>query len=157
MKHDKGLQRRDFTSRCAFKPASEPTRNACKYQPKAVITICARSTYLFILAILIPFCTQAGDAYSRPELRSELLQMMAADQKARKEGEANSQDVALLHDRIAVAEGRPQGYATQGRCVEEAGWQPNEIESPKQVDSLREEMGLPPFDSYSERMQQFCQ
>lgn len=182
-----------------------------------------RNSLLFLVAVLMSFCTLADETYSRPELRAELLQMMAADQGAREEGkwekvqeldrehseflsdllresdwprisevgpdgakaawllaqhadhnrdlqkavlqalreylpegEANSQDVALLHDRIAVAEKRSQKYGTQGRCVEDKGWQPNEIEDPKQVDFLREEMGLPPFDSYSERMQQFC-
>lgn len=182
-----------------------------------------RNSILFVVAILISFFSQADETYSKPELRLELLEMMAADQEARKggdwekvqeldreyseflshllresdwprisevgpdgakaawllaqhadhnrdlqkavlqvlteylpEGEANSQDVALLHDRIAVAEGRSQRYGTQGRCVEDEGWQPNEIENPQKVDLLRKEMGLPPLDSYSERMQRFC-
>ena len=181
-------------------------------------------TLLFVVAILMSFCIRADDVYSKPELRAELLQMMTADQEARREGdwnkvqqldrehseflshliqeagwprisevgpdgaraawllaqhadhnselqkavleamteylpegEANSQDVALLYDRVAVAEGRAQRYATQGRCVGEEGWKPNEIANPEKVDLLREEMGLSPFDSYFERMQRFCQ
>lgn len=72
------------------------------------------------------------------------------------EGEANPPDVALLSDRIAVAEDRPQQYGTQGRCVEDQGWQPNEIEDPQKVNLLREKMKLPPLEAYSKRMQRFC-
>lgn len=188
------------------------------------MAVARRNSILFVVALLISFCSYADETYSKPELRDKLLQMMAADQEARKEGdwdkvqkldhehseflsdllresnwprisevgpdgakaawllaqhadhnrdlqkavlqaltkylpegEANAQDVALLYDRIAVAEGRSQRYGTQGRCVEDEGWQPNEIENPQELDLLREEKGLPPFESYSERMQQFCQ
>lgn len=72
------------------------------------------------------------------------------------EEEANPQDVALLSDRIAVAENRPQQYGTQGRCEEGQGWQPNEIEEPQYVHLRREKMKLAPLHSYIERMQQFC-
>lgn len=95
----------------------------------------------------------AQHADHNPDLQKSVLRAL---REYLPQGEANPQDVALLNDRVAVAEGRPQEYGTQGRCVEDQGWQPNEIENPEQVDLLREEMGLPPLDSYSERMQQFC-
>lgn len=72
------------------------------------------------------------------------------------EREANPQDVALLSDRIAVAENRPQQYGTQGRCIEDEGWQPNEINEPQYVHLRREKMQLAPLHLYIERMQQFC-
>jgi len=74
-----------------------------------------------------------------------------------KKGEANPPDVALLHDRVAVANDTPQRYGTQGRCVEGDGWVPREVENISDIANLREEMGLPPFGDYVEKMQSFCQ
>lgn len=61
--------------------------------------------------------------------------------------------VALLDDRIAVAEGRPQKYGSQfhfenGRLV------PSSIDDQAHLDQRRAQMGLPPFNDYQCALQQ---
>jgi hypothetical protein len=54
---------------------------------------------------------------------------------------------ALLYDRVAVYEDRPQRYGSQGDCV--AGRRTlHEIEAPETVDERRAEMGLNPIEEY---------
>ncbi|MBW8881417.1 MAG: hypothetical protein JF615_08350 [Asticcacaulis sp.] len=52
------------------------------------------------------------------------------------------QNYALLYDRVAVAEKRPQRYGTQGRCVGPAHWEPYASEDPDNLDKRRSEVGL---------------
>lgn len=64
-------------------------------------------------------------------------------------GEVSRSNHAYLHDRIAVAEGRPQRYGTQGYCVQGEGrWTPREIEDSELVDNRRAEAGLIPLADY---------
>lgn len=65
------------------------------------------------------------------------------------EGEVSRSNYAYLHDRVAVAEGRPQRYGTQGYCVQGEGrWTPREIENSELVDDIRAEAGLMPIADY---------
>lgn len=44
---------------------------------------------------------------------------------------------AYLWDRVAVHEGRPQRYGTQGKCVSNGRWEPDPLEDPSHVDERR--------------------
>ena len=62
-------------------------------------------------------------------------------------GDLSRDCVALMEDRIAMFEGRPQRYGTQivdGKLYE--------LDDPAAVDSLRREVGLPPIDHYLKQM-----
>lgn len=62
-------------------------------------------------------------------------------------GDFSGQTYALLYDRVAVHEDRPQRYGTQGGCV--AGRHDiYNVEDPETIDERRARMGLEPFDDY---------
>jgi hypothetical protein len=64
------------------------------------------------------------------------------------QGEAEGQSYALMYDRLAVNEGRPQRYGSQLRCVG-GHWQAYPLEDPSNVDERRRSMGLTmPFAEY---------
>lgn len=61
-------------------------------------------------------------------------------------------DYAYLHDRVAVAQERPQRYGTQGHCPVPGAWVPRELEEPLKVDQWRASVGLGSMQEYTERM-----
>ena len=62
-------------------------------------------------------------------------------------GEFDGQRYALLYDRVAESEGRPQRYGSQDACV--AGRLTlHPLEDPERVDIWRAEMGLEPLADY---------
>jgi hypothetical protein len=61
--------------------------------------------------------------------------------------------VALLDDRIAVAEGRPQKYGSQFH-FEGGELVPSPIDDETHLDQRRAQMGLPPFSDYKCALQQ---
>jgi hypothetical protein len=63
-------------------------------------------------------------------------------------GETNPANFAYLYDRVAVGEGRPQRYGTQGRCMGPGDWDPNPLEDASRVDEWRASVGLPPLAEY---------
>lgn len=79
-----------------------------------------------------------------PAFQAESLPFLEA---AYKSGDVTGQEVALLTDRVAKAQGRPQRYGTQatmrdGRTIIDA------IEDSAGVDARRAAMGLPPLTEY---------
>lgn len=58
-------------------------------------------------------------------------------------GKINASNYAYLYDRTH----QPQGYGTQGQC-EGRDFKPFPIEDPAQLDQRRQEMGMPPAQSY---------
>jgi len=64
-------------------------------------------------------------------------------------GEFNGQRYALLYDRVAVAEGRPQRYGSQFRCEDGEQVYPP-LEDPETVDAMRAELGMEPLATYRE-------
>jgi len=70
-------------------------------------------------------------------------------------GETSPSNFAYLFDRVATAEGRPQRYGTQGRCVG-ASWEPNPLEDPAGVDELRRSVGLGTLAEYKAVCSQLC-
>ncbi|MBK7074125.1 MAG: hypothetical protein IPH44_17655 [Myxococcales bacterium] len=65
-------------------------------------------------------------------------------------GDVAAIDVAYLHDRVAVAEGRPQRYGTQFGDDRE----PRPIEDPDHVDARRAAIGMPSMAEYRAMMTQ---
>ena len=64
-------------------------------------------------------------------------------------GEALKWQYAMLYDRIAVAEGRPQRYGTQMHCVD-GRMVPAPTEDPEHLEERRAPMGFrwPDYDAY---------
>ncbi len=69
-------------------------------------------------------------------------------ERAAREGEAEAAHHAYLYDRIAVAEGRPQRYATQYG----PDGKPRPLEDEARVDDRRAEVGLEPLAEYDAKM-----
>lgn len=63
---------------------------------------------------------------------------------------------ALLFDRVALAEGRPQRYGTQGNCTGRGVWVAADTEDPAQLDRRRASVGLPPMKVYIESARPHC-
>lgn len=62
---------------------------------------------------------------------------------------------AFLEDRVAVRQGGPQRFGTQGRC--DAGvWSPSPVEDPEGLDARRESLGLAPMAEHAVRMSARC-
>lgn len=56
-------------------------------------------------------------------------------------GEVEGQSFALMYDRLAMNEGRPQRYGSQFKCVD-GRHQMHPVEDPAKVDELRRGMGM---------------
>lgn len=65
-------------------------------------------------------------------------------------GDMQPRYFAYLVDRVAVNQGQPQDYGTQGRCTA-AGWQNYAIRDPGDVDARRRSVGLEPLEAYRAR------
>jgi len=99
------------------------------------------------LAADIAALIQHGDQAAQQRLL-ELVEPLALA------GEFNGQRYALLFDRVAVAEGRPQRYGSQFRCEDgEIVYAP--LEDPDRVDEFRTAFGLELLAVYRERNNQY--
>ncbi|WP_436356022.1 DUF6624 domain-containing protein [Brevundimonas sp. CEF1] len=62
--------------------------------------------------------------------------------------EIDGQSYAMMFDRLATSEGRPQRYGTQFRC-DNGKWRPYPIENVEALEAHRQEMAFPvPFAAY---------
>lgn len=59
-------------------------------------------------------------------------------------GEVDGQSFALMFDRLAMNEGRPQRYGSQFKCVD-GEYELHRLEDPSRVDELRRGIGLRPL------------
>jgi hypothetical protein len=66
------------------------------------------------------------------------------------------QDYALLFDRVAVGEGRPQRYGSQGGCVGHGEWREKPVEDAATLDQTRASVGLEPMAAYRARFTAVC-
>jgi hypothetical protein len=80
---------------------------------------------------------------------------LALLETAVREGRAELRHQAYLHDRLAVADGRPQLYATQGGC-EGDSWQPKPVEDEAGLDARRAAAGLEPLADYRAKLNRLC-
>ena len=74
------------------------------------------------------------------DFQRKVLAMLGALLPAR---EVSLHDYALLYDRVATHDGRPQRYGTQGLCIGAGQWQPNDVEDPANLDARRAAAGMP--------------
>ena len=58
------------------------------------------------------------------------------------QGEVDGQSYAMMFDRLATSEGRPQRYGTQFRC-DNGKWRPYPIEAVETLETRREAMAFP--------------
>ena len=79
-----------------------------------------------------------------PRLQRKALQLM----QQLPSQDVSLRDMAYLEDRLAVADGRPQRFGTQGRCVPGSGWQPFELADAATVDRARQGVGLGSLAEY---------
>ena len=93
--------------------------------------------------------------YGRPAAEAAFLIVQHADiefqrrflptlERLAAPGEVEGGDYALMFDRVAVREGRPQRYGSQFRC-EGGRWAPYPLEDPAKVDARRAAAGLSTF------------
>jgi len=71
-------------------------------------------------------------------------------------GETDASNYAYLYDRVATNRGRPQRFATQGRCTGPGTWEPHPLEEPERIDELRSAMDLEPLEDYIARFKEIC-
>lgn len=69
-------------------------------------------------------------------------------------GDVTAAEVAMLEDRIAFFEGRPQRYGTQYDWNEGGELVPWVIEDEARVDDRRRAVGLPPLDEHTRRVRE---
>ncbi len=70
--------------------------------------------------------------------------------------EVRPEDYALLRDRVAVAEGKPQRYGSQGRCVADGDWTMHPVEDAARLDELRASVGLESSAVYDDSLDRHC-
>ncbi len=63
------------------------------------------------------------------------------------EGETDPANYAYLSDRVAIADGEPQRYGTQGSCVG-VSWVEARLEEPNEIDNHRFSVGLGTLEEY---------
>jgi hypothetical protein len=89
--------------------------------------------------------------------RSPALQREALERLQKlPSGDTDPKNVAYLGDRVAMGEGKPQRYGTQGKCQPDGTWAPIEIEDAEGVDERRKALGLPPMAEYARRFENLC-
>lgn len=64
-------------------------------------------------------------------------------------GESQGQDLALLEDRVAVRNGKPQIYGSQITRNKEGKWEFDKIKDPEYVNQRRKAIGLSPIEIYA--------
>jgi hypothetical protein len=93
----------------------------------------------------------AQHADGDPAFQRSVLPLITADSDPR-----IRPDLAMLTDRVAKAEQRPQVYGTQGQCKGPGVWEMDPVTDPEGLDERRKAMGLPPLATYRPVVAQRC-
>lgn len=93
----------------------------------------------------------AQHADNDPVFQRRVLSMIAADPDPRVRS-----DLAMLTDRVAIANHRPQVYGTQGSCKGPGVWNMHPVEDTQSLDQRRAAMGLPPLAIYKPVVARTC-
>jgi hypothetical protein len=89
-----------------------------------------------------------------PVFQQRVLALLETELAA---NETEASGYAYLYDRVAVNTGKPQRYATQGRCAGPGDWRPDTLEDPANVEKRRAEVGIDwPMPDYIAKMNTFC-
>lgn len=96
----------------------------------------------------------AQHADLNPDFQKEVLAIL---EKLYPIGEVDPANYAYLYDRLAaIADKRPQRYATQGQCAGPGNWQPFPTEDIENVDARRASMGIEPLAETKKRLDRNC-
>lgn len=97
--------------------------------------------------------TQHAD--QTPDFQREALEKMVPLLET---GDVNRNNYAYLWDRVAVADGRPQRFGTQGRCTGPGDWVAFEIEAPaEEVNARRQAFDIKStFEENKARIDAMC-
>ncbi|MES1202111.1 MAG: DUF6624 domain-containing protein [Pseudomonadota bacterium] len=79
-----------------------------------------------------------------PDFQRQVLARL----EALPDGATSKSNLALLTDRVAGADHRPQRFGTQGACQPDGTWAPHPVENPDGLDERRAAVGLPPEAAY---------
>lgn len=79
-----------------------------------------------------------------PAFQAEVLAKLAPQVER---GEIAARNMAMLTDRVLIAQGKPQRYGTQ-LVANQGHWEPKPIEDPQQVDARRASVGDMPLSDY---------
>lgn len=82
--------------------------------------------------------------------------VLAAMEPLLASNDVDATDYAYLYDRVAVNEGRPQRYASQGRCVGAGRWRPLPMEDEANVQARRDAIDLGSLEEYVAAMSPLC-
>jgi hypothetical protein len=82
-------------------------------------------------------------------------EMLSRLEQLAQQGKTDPCHVAYLHDRVAVNEGRPQRYGTQGDCNGNE-WVLYPVEEPDKLNMYRITAGLPPLQVQMEQVENLC-
>jgi hypothetical protein len=80
-----------------------------------------------------------------PAFQAEVLPLL---EKLALEGKTQPINYAMLFDRVAIGERRPQRYGSQGTCTGPGVWTPFKTEDSADLDQRRATMGLKPLADY---------
>jgi hypothetical protein len=91
-------------------------------------------------------------ADAAPDFQKQCLPLI---RKAADRGEVPKEAVAMLTDRVRIAEGNKQLYGTQFTQNAAGEWVPQPIEDAAHVDERRKRIGLPPLAEYARELRAF--
>ena len=87
--------------------------------------------------------------HADPTTQKEYLPLLRASVQS---GEARAEDLALLEDRVLMADGKKQRYGSQLQAKDKGGWEFYPIEDEQHVDERRKAVGLPPLAEYAKQL-----
>ncbi len=87
----------------------------------------------------------AQHADRRLDVQRRALRLM---ERAVAEGAASRRELAFLHDRVLVNDGREQIYGTQIAGIKDGSPVPWPCRDPERMDDLRAQVGIEPFATY---------
>ena len=139
---------------------SETDRLAAQAEAKARLDAISDETAATVLSLVPPEGWFSNAVYGQDAATGAFLVIQHADTALQKRflpaleamaerGEALKWQYAMMYDRIAVAENRPQRYGTQMQCVS-GRMVPAPTEDPERLEQRRAPMGFrwPDYDAY---------
>jgi len=93
--------------------------------------------------------TAAWHLVQHADRNKDFQREMLAKLHALPPGDTDSKRIGYLWDRVAMGEGRPQRYGTQGRCEADGTWKPFDSEDPAHLDERRAKLGMEPIAEHA--------
>lgn len=93
--------------------------------------------------------TAAWHLVQHADLTRDFQREMLVKLEALPRGDTDPKRVGYLWDRVALSEGRPQRYGTQGKCETDGTWKPFDSEDPEHLDERRKSLGMDPIAEHA--------